>query len=50
MNNQNYILQAIEMMNHFDISDEHLADAIQGQAELLSGYDSDLTRSDYDFY
>jgi hypothetical protein len=50
MNNQNYILQAIEMLIHLDISDEYLADSIQSQAELLSGYDSDLTGSDYDFH
>jgi len=49
-NQQNIILEAIEMMNHLDMPDELLADAIQSQAELLVGSNSDLIDSDYDFH
>jgi len=49
-NQQNIILEAIEMMSHFDISDECLADAIQSQAHLLASHDSELIDSDYDFH
>jgi len=51
-NNQNYILQAIEMTttSDWDLDDEYLSSAIQSQAELLAGSDSDLIGSAYDFH
>ena len=53
MNNpqhQNLIIQAIEMTSNWDIDDEHLADAIQSQAELLAGLTVDSSEPDYDFH
>jgi len=52
MNNQNYILQAIEMTttNDWDLDDEHLSDAIQSQTHLLAGHDSDLMDSNFDIH
>lgn len=47
---QNLIIQAIDLILMNDFDDEFIADAIQSQAELLAGYDSDLIDSDYDFH
>lgn len=50
MNNQNYILQAIEMTttNYWDLDDDYLAGAIQSQAQLLAGLMADS--SDFDIH
>ena len=52
MNNQNYILQAIEMTttNDWDLDDEYLSYAIQSQAELLAGLTAESSESNYDIH
>ena len=47
---QNLIIQAIDLILMNDFDDEFLADAIQSQAHLLSGHDSELIDSNYDIH
>ena len=37
MNYENYIIEAIEMVEAWEIPEEELASAIQAQAELMAG-------------
>jgi hypothetical protein len=48
-NQQNIILAAIETSTSdlWDLDDEFIGTALQSQAHLLAGHDSDLIDSDY---
>ena len=41
MNQQDYILDAIEIVSAWDLPDEDLADAINSQSRLLAGLNPD---------
>ena len=44
MNIENIILDALEIVSSWDISDEDFADAVNGQAMLMAGVDPDDLR------
>jgi len=39
MNQENYILEALEIVMAWDLPDEDLADAVTAQAKLMAGFD-----------
>jgi len=39
MNQENYILEALEIVSAWDLPDEDLADAVNAQAKLMAGVD-----------
>ncbi|MHC4799672.1 MAG: hypothetical protein ACYTF1_23810 [Planctomycetota bacterium] len=41
MNQQDYILDAVEIVSAWDLPEEELADAINDQARLMAGLDPD---------
>ena len=41
MNQENYILEALEIVSAWDLPDEDLADAINDQARLMAGVSPD---------
>jgi len=41
MNQENYILEALEIVSAWDLPDEDLADAINDQARLMAGASPD---------
>ena len=41
MNQENYILDALEIVSAWDLPDEDLADAINDQARLMAGVSPD---------
>ena len=41
MNQENYIIEALEIVSTWDLPDEDLADAIADQARLLAGVNQD---------
>ena len=41
MNQQDYILDALEIVSAWDVPDEDFADAVNDQARLMAGVDPD---------